>query len=204
MVPHRASLTRGLLLLPLFLSLLACPWDPPQRPPDDDDPEDPYKPPTSISNILDNLRLSYTNMDDVAYEKLLDDSYLFVFDPRDLGDEIGWYDETWGRSEEIDSARNMFAGQENRNGQVAQEIRLAFDAGQPQVSDENPEEWMMVILTGVDLAVTTIKSSSGDTWILQTPGGYEAHLHLIQTEEEFEDTGDRIWKIAMWEDKPPI
>ncbi len=74
MTPPHARLTWGLILVPVFAGCLSCPFNPPDRPPPIVIPEGPYKPPTSISNILENLRLSYTSMDDVAYAELLDEN----------------------------------------------------------------------------------------------------------------------------------
>lgn len=202
MVPRFTRPARSLLLIPLFLILLACPWDPPKKPPVIIE-KDPYLPPTTITNVLENLRLSYTNRNDDEYAKLLHPAFTFVFDPRDIGPDKPWQAETWGKGEELDSAKNMFGGQPNLHGRAVDSIELDFVVGQPVTSPVNGA-WQMVILTAVDLALHTTEVHSGDQWLLETPGNYEAYLHLIRTEEEFEDTGDMIWKIAMWEDKPPI
>jgi hypothetical protein len=60
-----------------------------------------------------------------------------------------------------------------------------------------------VHLTAVDLKVYATEQASGDEWILQTPGGYEAFFHFVQTDETDPATGANLWKITMWEDKPP-
>ena len=61
-----------------------------------------------------------------------------------------------------------------------------------------------MIQAPVDLKINAIQEGSGDEWILQTPGGYEAIFHLLQTDEIDPWTGEVVWKITMWEDKPPL
>jgi hypothetical protein len=82
-------------------------------------------------------------------------------------------------------------------------IELGFTGGEIHVSQEN-DEWRMVILTAVDLKLFTTEQRSGDEWILQTPGGYEAYMHFVLTDETDPETGAQIWKIVRWEDKPPM
>ena len=96
----------------------------------------------------------------------------------------------------------MFSGQPNRDGLIIEGIRLDWTAGQPHQSPDN-EEWRRVILAPVDLELTTVNQTNGDQVFLVTPGGYETYLHLTQTDEIDPATNLPLWKIIMWEDKPP-
>jgi len=191
-----------LFLLPVFAVLTACPFDPPDRPDPPITPISEYLSQVTISNVLHNLRLAYVERKHEEYGKLLDDAFTFVFDPRDVGPEKPWSDLTWGRGDELDSAWNMFNGQPNMDDQVVDRIELAFDEGTPRISEVN-DEWKMVTLTAVDLKLFTTEQHSGDEWILETPGGYEANLHFVQTDEVDPKTEAPVLKIVLWEDKPP-
>ena len=202
MVPHlkRAWI---LVLLPIFLATASCPFSPEKKGGNDDDPiVTEYKPQVTISNVLHNLKLAYEQMNYEEYAKLLDEAFRFRFDPRDVGPEKPWHETEWGRGEELDSTRNMFGGEANLNGLIVDKITLSFEAGQPEASLEN-DEWQQVLLTAVDLELKATEQGTGDEWIIQTPGGYEALFHFVQTDEIDPGTSANIWKIAMWVDKPP-
>lgn len=191
-----------LLLVPLLVGLLGCPFSPDKK--DDPDPPPPseFKSQVSITNVLYNLDLAYTEMDYDEYAKLLDPAFTFVFDPDDIGPEEPWQEETWGRGEELDSAENMFGGQPNIDNRAVDRIELDFVAGQPETSPIN-DEWQMVILNAVDLALHTTDVGSGDQWLLQTPGNYFANIHFVTTDEIDSETDLPIINIVMWEDRPP-
>ena len=197
-----AKRIRILLLLPIFAGMIGCPWDPPTRRTPPPPPPQDYKPQTTISNVLHNLRLSYQEKRHEEYGRLLDEAFTFIFDPRDVGPDRAWPDLTWGRGEELDSAWNMFNGEANIDDQIVDQIELSFSKGDVRVSEEN-DQWRMVILTAVDLKLFTTQQHSGDEWILQTPGGYEATMHFVLTDEIDDETGAPIWKIVLWEDTPP-
>lgn len=193
---------RILLFLPLFAGMLGCPWDPQKRITPPPPPPTDYLPQTTIPNVLHNLQLSYKEMKYEEYSKLLDGAFTFVFDPRDVGPEGVWPELTWGRGEELDSAWNMFNGEANIDDQVVDQIELDFTGGVVRVSEEN-DEWQMVTLTAVDLKLFTTQRRTGDEYLLQTPGGYEAYMHFVLTDEIDAVTEAPIWKIVFWEDKPP-
>ena len=202
MVPHLKK-AWILVLLPVFLGLVSCPFSPDKTggPPDDPVVTE-YKPQVTISNVLHNLKLAYEQMKYEEYAKLLDDSFRFRFDPRDVGEDKPWGEAEWGKGEELDSARNMFGGQPNLNGLIVDRIKLTFEPGTPEPSVEN-DQWQQVLLTAVDLKLEATEQLTGDEWTIQTPGNYEALFHFIQTDEIDPGTSANIWKIAMWVDKPP-
>jgi hypothetical protein len=204
MIPYRTKIVWLLLLMGLFLCMPGCSlWD------DKDETDDaglnglsPYEPPTSIAHVLNNLRIAYEEMNSEQYEALLHEDFTFVFDPRDFGPDEPWHDETWGPEQDLQSTRNMMGQKPNTYGHIVECIRLLFDIGDPLISMEN-DEWMMVPLTRIDLKLYATMQGTDDEWILQTPGGYTARFHLIQTDETDSSTGERVWKIIRWEDLPP-
>ena len=204
MTPHRGNRIWIVLLLPILVGLVGCPFDPKKTGGNDDEPiPSEYKPLITISNVLDNLKLAYEELNYEEYAKLLDEAFRFRFDQRDVGPDMPWQDPEWGVGEELDAHRNMFGGEPNIDDRIVDSITLIFDAGEPEPSLEN-DEWQQVRLTGVDLSVHTTEQSSGDEWILQTKGGYEAIFHFVLTDEIDAETGANIWKVVMWEDKPPL
>lgn len=164
------------------------------------DQETDYPSATTISQLLQNFELSHEETNYDEYALLLDEEFVFVFDPRDVGSEPGqWPDTTWSRTEDLVSAANMLGGEPDHDGLVVESVVLEFDAGQQETSQLH-EEWQFTELSAVDLSLLTRDHSSGDEWILQTPGNYEAHLHLVQKEP---DEGMQVWRIIRWEDRAP-
>ncbi len=195
----RRSRMGWVLLLPLAIALSGCPFSPEKGKDDPTPPDTEYQPQTSITNVLANLRQSYIDMNYDEYEKLLDDAYVFVFDPDDVGEETDFKDE-WPRGDDLASARNMFGKQPNADGRVVDAITLEFVAGSAETSPVNPD-WQRVILSAVELSLETT-DQQGDKWFLETPGNYQAYLDFIETSEIHEESGKTIWKIVRWEDKP--
>jgi hypothetical protein len=62
---------------------------------------------TQKDDIFEYLELVYENMDIDRYPKLLDDGFIFFFSTADYN--AGTTPEMWGRTEELNSARNMFS-----------------------------------------------------------------------------------------------
>jgi hypothetical protein len=164
---------------------------------------DGYPAATTPEQLFENFKRSYREMDYDEYAKLLDEDFIFAFDPRDVGPDRPWHEATWTRSEELQSAGNMFGGEPNLLGQFVDGIALDYDAGDLDVSPVD-DDWQRSILTRVDLTVYTTEELTGDQWILRIPGGYEAHLHILETEQTDPWTGESLWKIIRWDDKPPM
>ena len=188
-----------LLLLGLVLVLLPACNDAASKPTDEEPTG--YPAATSITQLLENLKLAYEELNYEEYARLLHEDFTFVFDPRDVGPgrPWEWENDTWGLIQDLESIRHMFGGEPNLKGQIVERIQVSFDAGTPQTSTEDPE-WQMVLLTAVDLEAHATEQATGDQWILQTTGNYEGLLHVVQTQAEGESM---VWKIIRWEDLPP-
>ncbi len=67
-----------------------------------------FKPATSPDQCMANFKNAWEQRTLVEYEKLLDDQFQFFFDPNDgLEQFVG---PSWGRTEELDSAKSIFEG----------------------------------------------------------------------------------------------
>lgn len=160
---------------------------------------DPYLKQTSIQNCLFNLKYAYNQRNTAKFTALLHEQFMFVFAPEDVGGETE-IPESWGMSDEIVSATNMFGGQANRSGYQCQSVSLAFVSG---AEEQSPHEaaWRKVELSQVGLSVDTRSHDTGEPLRYQAIGD-KADLHFVQTEETDPACGRRIWKIILWEDKP--
>ena len=194
---------RGILLFAILsvaassLFLLGCGDD------DGTKPEEPtgYPAATTIDQLLTNFRDSYVERDSEELGRLLHEEFAFVFDPRDVGPDT-WPEASWGRVEELRATGNLFTGEPNRDGLVVERIRLEWTLGEPEISPDSAA-WMRVTVAPVDLEVRTVNPTNGDRIWLILPGGYAADFHLLQTEETDPASGQAIWKIVKWVDRPP-
>lgn len=163
-----------------------------------EDPEpDPFMKQTSIANCLFNLKLAYTQRNVAKFSNLLDEQYMYVFDPRDVGPRIP---ESWVRADEIVSATNLLDSLQNADGYICQSISLNFLPGSDVVS-EIESSWRKVILTQITLLVDTRHKDNGDPLRYQVIGD-QADIHFIQTAETDPSSGLKVWKIVYWVDKP--
>lgn len=150
----------------------------------------------TIDILLDNFQEAYSTMSYVEYERLLDDSYLFVFDPRDVNETNG-FKELWSRGDDLDSARRMFGGEPDRRNRCTQSIRIMFTPEDP-IDSYQGEGWKLIVLSQFDLELEAIQLDNGETWFLRTKGGYEVDLHVREL-----DTNPPVWKIVQMVDRPP-
>jgi hypothetical protein len=202
MFPQRTKQIWILLLVPLAVGLVGCPFSPGRDSGNGNgNGETQFPAPITVDILMDNLEKAYEEMNYDEYAKLLDPAFEFVFDPRDVGPETNDKDR-WPKGDELDSTRNMFEKKPDREGRVAQSIRMVFDRGKQEVSPDNPE-WKRVILTAFALELEAISNEDGQTWWLRTPSGYEVHLHFNLTEEVDPETNAPLWTIIRMEDKPP-
>jgi hypothetical protein len=183
-------------LLPIVLLLMnGCPFitsggdgpTPPQP--------SPYKPQTSISNVLDNLTKSYTEMNYEEYVKLFADftdaGYTYIFDPRDIGGPHN-NPPSWGLAEEKVSAQHLFSKTDaNFEGYVAVSTSLTFARGSEIPNDM--ETWTKVVLSQIFLTVNTRQKDTRDPldYLVQ---GDQANLWFVQN--------GAYWYIVRWEDQP--
>jgi hypothetical protein len=159
---------------------------------------DPYMRQTSIANCLFNLKLSYNQRNEAKFNDLLDATYQYIFDPRDVGTH--GIPESWGRADEIVSATNIFTAQANADGYVCEHISLNFQSGSDVVSEVEPG-WRKVTLTQITLLVDARHRDNGDPLRYEVIGD-QADIHFIQTDAIDQPSGLRIWKIIYWVDKP--
>ncbi len=186
----RSRSRAAVFLLPLVLLLLSgCPFittggDTPPPPPSD------YRPQTSVSNVLYNLKKAYQEFNYDQYVRLLDESYTYIFAPQDIGKEgiPPW----WGLSDERVSAGNLFSKTvPNREGYIAESASLSFVSG-PEIPND-VENWTKVVLSQIFLTITTRNKVTGDPldYLVQ---GDQANLWFVQR--------GVFWYIVKWEDKP--
>ncbi len=188
------------VVLVIFLSLLAGCSDEAKRDPFIEGPGlDPYLKPTSISNVLYNLKVSYNMKDLAKYRECFADGYVYVFDPRDVGGEHN-IPESWGTVDEILSASHLFQSQPNVDGYRCGSISLSFMVGAEQFSSIDAN-WRMVTLSQVQLYVEARHKDNGDQLIYEVIND-RADFHFVRTDEVEPVTGERIWKIVYWVDKP--
>jgi hypothetical protein len=199
MMLRRANVKWSFLLLPVLLIFTGCPFSPEKdNTPDPPQPSE-YKARTSISNVLFNLQHSWEKKNIEAYRDLLSEDYTYVFDPKDVGSGQG-IPESWGLADELVSATNLFSNAENADGYRCQTISLDFVSGPVSQSDVDPE-WRMVTLSQIQLLVDTRKSDTGDPLMYQVLGD-QADLHFRQTNETDPDSGEKLWEITYWKDRP--
>jgi hypothetical protein len=181
---------------------LGCGDDDGAKPKEENDQDQEYPAAITISRAMDNFEKSYEEMDLEEYTRLLDESFEFIFDPRDVGEETHDRDR-WPIEDELTSTGNMFGGEADEANRVAQRITMGFDRGAEETSPADPA-WKRVILTAFALELEAIDQDDGQRWFLRTPLGYEVRLHFIQTEEIDPVTNSPLWKIIRMEDKPPV
>lgn len=197
---HRRRLTNLLVVLPLALVLLAgCPFSPKKDTKPPDDQGNPYLAQTTIPNVLANLIRSYQEKNYEEYRKLLDTAYEYIFAPQDISEPNG-IPPSWGLPDELTSANNMFNKVPNKDGYWAEDITLSFTAGPDTQAEINPD-WRKVVLSNVNLSITGRNETSADPLIYQVIGD-KAELYFVLTNETDSTSGQRIYKIIRWEDKP--
>ncbi|MFB3907132.1 MAG: hypothetical protein ACE15D_01915 [Candidatus Eisenbacteria bacterium] len=187
------------LFLPVLFGLSGCPWSTDSKKPDDGGNTG-YLEQTTITNVLQNLKKAYVEMNPDEYEKLLGHSqggdaydFEYIFDPNDVGGDDN-IPPSWGFDDEMVATRNMFSKSEpNHDGYIAETIELSFDAGTPTPANDVNPGWQKVQLTGVNLYVDTRQSQSGEN-LRYLVSGDQADLYFAKT--------GNIWKIVRWVDRP--
>jgi hypothetical protein len=197
---RRVGIRASLPALPMLLLLAGCPFTPDRKnKPDPIPPDLDYVANTSITNVLANLKTSYNKHNNIEqYKKLLDPSYTYIFDPRDVGGEHN-IPESWGYSDDVLSAEHLFGSEPNVDGYRMEDINLTFSYGADVVSTVQ-SNWRMVTLAQIALYVYT-RNNAGESLIYEALNS-KAEIHFIRTDELDPASQARIWKIIYWVDKP--
>lgn len=181
----------------LMLAAPGCLFSPDPKPPEPQPSQ--YMPRTTISGVLNNLRVAYENRDIERYKELFDlDDFMFVFDPIDVNDPKNPVPENWGWPEEEASTRNMF------EDDLVERIELDFVETAPTNPSESdrgdrpfPEGTKKVIVTEVNLLVDVRQDPENLRYVVD---GDNAWFFLVQDTTEVQD-GLPVWKIFEWRDK---
>jgi hypothetical protein len=192
------------LRLPIFLAALSlvlfglgCIFGTDEEDPIGDPPPE-IPPPTSTENLVKGLEVTYTDKVRSAterkqvYENLLakppacDTCRAFLFDFQPADEDQGT-PASWGRSEEVASAENIFQAQEN--GGIF-ELTLTIESLPEEeiVGDPEKEGWHEVFATNVHLRLLTTPQDG-----FEVIGG-QAQFQAYQY--------DNRWWLAEWIDLP--
>lgn len=175
-----------------------CLFSPDKQPPKTGG-DDQYQPRTTISGVMNNLKVSYRNREIERYEELFHPAFNFVFDPADVQENPD-IPPSWDWSEDRSSTRNMF------EADLVERIQIDFVVGPPQDATEADQgQWVFpsgtkrVIVTEVSLNVDTRDPTGGENIIYRVDGD-QAIFFLVQDSVETQD-GLPVWKIFEWRDK---
>jgi hypothetical protein len=153
-----------------------------------------YRPLTTITNGIANLKAAYVDRNHDEYAKLFTEDFQFLFDPSDTA-----VPDSWPIADELEAARNMFTAQANLDGSAVEGIALAFSQNEPDVDPEFPD-YARVVLSGVDLRVDSRNVNNQDVTLYFTPPGTREWFYFVQTEETDPRSGNHLWKIRLWKD----
>ena len=171
-------------------TMSACLFDPEQTKKDDDPPGPSlkYEDLSEESHVLNNLELSYNEMNVTEYERLFDqENFVFHFSDGDVGGEVPTQ---WGAAEELASAQNMFT-QAGTNPILSIELDLIYDGLQWDTVplEEFPDEEIKRIIGVVyDFRIQTENET---TYI--TSGAPKADFYVRNVNGE--------WKLVKWFDR---
>lgn len=171
---------KRMLLLAAALALfgLACS--------DEEEPAPPPKQfePSSPVNVLKNVELSFDRRDANLLSAMLGPGFVFHFDPRDVGRDIGGYiiPESWPYDEFREAAANLFSR--------AHSINLTIDVGHvgepaPGKKSYSAPDIETSLLVMVDESSGLLGDGSGD---------YEFEIYQSKTGGEF-------WHLTTWADQ---
>jgi hypothetical protein len=139
--------------------------------------------PTSPANVLKNVELAFDNRDINLLTAMLSTEFVFYFDPRDVGRNIGGYiiPESWSYDEFRDAAANLFSR--------AYSINLTIDVGHvgepaPGKKSYNAPDVKTSLLVMVDDVSGFLGEGFGDY-------GFEIYRGK---------TGREFWRLIKWAD----
>jgi hypothetical protein len=168
--------------------------------PTDEIPESPFLPRSSPENLLANLKAAYADRNLAEYESLLALKLPAFTAVRSQGDQAqpGMPDEwsAWGRQTEIDIHRLMF------DTTLVKTLTLDYTTGEPQ-RDAMGGMWSIAV-TNVNLRLYGTIPGQEDQGLqeLKVEGGTSRFWFREESWNAL-GTGDKVWKIVMWEDRTP-
>jgi hypothetical protein len=155
----------------------------------------PYRPQSSIENVLYNLRESYIRRDLEAYRVLFAPDFVFRFNPFDVYNPGFPVPSSWGISEECRAADSLFASKQVTN------IAISWSFPDAAVDSAATGTWILQA-TGVDvLVVTTCEDGTHFSYLAED--GREM-FHLRTYPQERASDGNSLWRITRWTDEDPL
>lgn len=164
------------------LILTGCPFSPP-------DPIPPQQPVemTSPANVLKNVEIAYNQRNIDLYKKALSTSFVFYFDPRDVGQKLPgktWaIPESWSYTEDWDATYNMF--------QRAYNINLSIPTG--RIGEPDPEE-TAYRADNVSISLLVMVDELNG---FIADGGY----CNFEFEQYTSGQGKKLWRLTNWWDR---
>jgi hypothetical protein len=143
-------------------------------------------------DVLHNLELAYNQCHMSEYDKLLDDSFVFIFSRADF--LSGETPQQWDRVTEISSATLMLDPPLNDTHRIIKlSLKLDYDADgwvqDPPSPDHPDESWY--------------KKTAGYDLFIETADGWEDRAHNLEAEFTIRWAGtpeDGHWRIVLWRD----
>jgi hypothetical protein len=188
--PRSATMFLPLLGFVLGTLLLISSCDNDKSPVRSDPPR--YLPQSSVENVMENLKRSYSLRDLEEYRTLFSDDLVFVFNEDDVSRPTNPTPSTWGFDSEIYSARSLFATES------AEEVGLDFRLGAVTLSDSVNPGTHSVVMQAIHLTVHT-RTDDGDPLLLIVEDD-EAIFYLREYAGERASDGKNVWRIVRWED----
>jgi hypothetical protein len=179
---------RTILVWLVMATFLACSEERETAPPPDN--YDGYQPPTTIENVLKNLRLALERGDITEYSTLLSRNYVYAYNPS--GSEPGY---VWTLPEDIEHATEAFSRPPSVDGYRFDGLTFNFEVASKTPSPLDPR-WMDVVLEGVVVSWDLRQKDTGESLHFKSLPGYRMTLTL-----SLEHGG--VWTILYWQDEPP-
>jgi len=140
--------------------------------------------PTSPANVLKDVAIAFNQRDVNLLKAMLGPNFVFYFDPRDVGRDIGGYiiPESWSYDEFREATTNLFSR--------AHSINLTIDVG--HVGEPGAGEKSYSVLDIETSLLVMVDESSG--FLGEGFGDYEFEIYQGKT-------GGKFWRLTKWADK---
>jgi hypothetical protein len=155
-----------------------------------------YPEATSIDQLLENYQRAHQEGNVEEYEKLLDESFEFVFDSSTVGVNTCHWDR-WSKEEEIAATRNLFSMEPDSENRVLERIRMTHEVGIIEDSDQG-DVWKRIHLKNFEIELEMTDQDDGQTWFLRNQNGYRLTLLVRPGVDD-----PSVWRIVQIEDLPP-